>query len=83
MSGLVAGIGGSLQVIQQTAVSPALFNYQISLVFVVVVVTTGASTVEGAMQAGFGFVILQQLLTYVPARLGGTAWSWCSSPSAP
>ncbi len=73
MSGLVAGIGGSLQVIQQQQVSPALFNYQISLVFVVVVVTTGASTVEGALQAGFGFVILQQLLTYVPARLGGNS----------
>ena len=41
--------------------------------FVVVVVTTGASTVEGALQAGFGFVILQQLLTYVPARLGGNS----------
>jgi len=73
LSGLVAGIGGSLQVIQQQQVSPALFNYQISLVFVVVVVTTGASTVEGALQAGFGFVILQQLLTYVPARLGGNS----------
>jgi hypothetical protein len=43
------------------------------LVFVVVVVTTGASTVEGAVQAGFGFVILQQLLTYVPARFGGNS----------
>ena len=73
LSGLVAGIGGSLQAIQQQQVSPALFNYQISLVFVVVVVTTGAATVEGAVQAGFGFVILQQLLTYVPARLGGNS----------
>ena len=41
--------------------------------FVVVVVTTGAATVEGAVQAGFGFVVLQQLLTYVPARLGGNS----------
>ena len=41
--------------------------------FVVVVVTTGASTVEGAIQAGFGFVVLQQLLTYVPARFGGNS----------
>ncbi len=71
LSGLVAGIGGTMLSIQQQQVNPNLFNYQISLVFVVVVVTTGASTVEGALQAGFGFVILQQLLTYVPARLGG------------
>jgi len=73
LSGLVAGIGGTLQVIQQQQVSPALFNYQISLVFVVVVVTTGANSVEGAVQAGFGFVVLQQLLTYVPARFGGNS----------
>jgi branched-chain amino acid transport system permease protein len=73
LSGLVAGIGGTMLCIQQQQVSPALFNYQISLVFVVVVVTTGASSVEGAVQAGFGFVVLQQLLTYVPARLGGNS----------
>jgi ABC-type branched-subunit amino acid transport system permease subunit len=73
LSGVVAGIGGTMLSIQQQQVNPALFNYQISLVFVVVVVTTGASTVEGALQAGFGFVILQQLLTYVPSRLGGNS----------
>ncbi len=71
LAGAVAGLGGTLQVIQQQAVSPALFNYELSLVYVVIVVTTGAGTVEGALQAGFGFVVLQQLLTYVPARLGG------------
>jgi hypothetical protein len=59
--------------LQQQQVNPSLFNYQISLVFVVVVVTTGASSVEGALQAGFGFVVLQQLLTYVPARFGGNS----------
>ena len=73
LSGLVAGIGGTMGAIQQGQVSPALFNYQLSLVFVVVVVTTGAGTVEGALQAGFGFVVLQQLLTYVPARFGGNS----------
>jgi branched-subunit amino acid ABC-type transport system permease component len=73
LSGLVAGIGGTMLSIQQQQVNPALFSYQISLVFVVVVVTTGANTVEGALQAGFGFVILQQLLTYVPSRLGGNS----------
>ncbi len=83
ISGAVAGVGGTLSSIQQQQVNPQLFVYEISLVFVVVVVTTGANTVEGAVQAGFGFVILQQLLTYVPARLGGTVWWWCSSPSAP
>ena len=73
ISGAVAGIGGTMLSIQQQQVNPQLFVYEISLVFVVVVVTTGASTVEGAVQAGFGFVVLQQLLTYVPARLGGNS----------
>ncbi len=73
LSGVVAGIGGTMLSIQQQQVNPDLFSYQITLVFVVVVVTTGASTVEGALQAGFGFVILQQLLTYVPSRLGGNS----------
>ena len=71
MSGVVAGIGGTMLTIQQGTANPNLFNYELSLAFVVIVVTTGVNTVEGAIQAGFGFVVLQQLLTYVPARWGG------------
>jgi len=71
ISGVVAGIGGTLLTIQQQAVSANNFNYEFSLAFVVIVVTTGVSTVEGAINAGFGFVVIQQLLTYLPARLGG------------
>ena len=73
ISGAVAGVGGTMLTIQQQQVNSQLFFYEISLVFVVVVVTTGASSVEGALQAGFGFVVLQQLLTYVPSRFGGNS----------
>jgi ABC-type branched-subunit amino acid transport system permease subunit len=73
LSGLVAGIGGILQAVQQQQVTPGLYNYQVSLAYVVIVVTTGAVTIEGALQAGFGFVVLQQLLTYLPQRLGGNS----------
>ena len=73
LSGAVAGIGGTILSINQQAVNPELFSWSFSLVFVVVVVTTGVSTPEGAIQAGFGYVVLQQLLTYVPARLGGNS----------
>ncbi|HXW38848.1 MAG TPA: ABC transporter permease, partial [Acidimicrobiales bacterium] len=73
ISGVVAGIGGTLLAIQQQSVNTAEFNYQISLAFVVIVVTTGVSTIEGALQAGFGFVVIEQLLTYLPARLGGNS----------
>ena len=71
LSGVVAGLGGTLLIIQQQTVNANNFNYQFSLAFVVIVVTTGVSTVEGAIKAGFGFVVIQQLLTYLPARLGG------------
>ncbi len=73
LSGAVAGVGGTMLSIQQQQVNPQLFVYLLSLVYVVVVVTTGANTVEGAVQAGFGYVILSQLLTYVPARFGGNS----------
>ncbi len=73
LSGVVAGIGGTLYSIQQQAVNAQAFNYEFSLAFVVIVVTTGVSTVEGAINAGFGFVVIQQLLTYLPARFGGNS----------
>jgi len=72
LSGVVAGIGGTMLVIQQQSVNAAQFNYELSLAFVVIVITTGVSTIEGAIQAGMGFVVVQQLLTYLPARFGGT-----------
>jgi branched-subunit amino acid ABC-type transport system permease component len=72
LSGVVAGIGGTMLVIQQQSVNAAQFNYELSLAFVVIVITTGVSTIEGAIQAGMGFVVIQQLLTYLPARFGGT-----------
>jgi branched-chain amino acid transport system permease protein len=73
LSGVVAGLGGTLLTVQTQSVSGAAFNYEFSLAFVVIVVTTGVSTVEGAINAGFGFVVIQQLLTYLPARFGGTS----------
>ena len=71
LSGAVAGLGGSLLALQQTIINPDQFNYQLSLAFVVIVVTTGVTTVEGAIQAGIGFVVIQQLLTYAPQRFAG------------
>ena len=71
LSGALAGVGGSLLAIQQTVIAPGEFNYQLSLAFVVIVVTTGVGTVEGAIQAGIGLVVVQQLLQYAPQRLQG------------
>ena len=68
LSGAVAGIGGTLLVIQQGVANPQQFNYVFSLAFVVIVVTTGVTTVEGAIQGAFGYVIIQKLLGYTPQR---------------
>jgi len=68
LSGAVAGIGGTLLVIQQGVANPQQFSYEFSLAFVVIVVTTGVTTVEGAIQGAFGYVIIQKLLGYAPAR---------------
>jgi branched-chain amino acid transport system permease protein len=71
LSGAVAGIGGTMLVIQQQTVNAMQFNYQLGLAFVVIVITTGVSSIEGAIQAGMGYVVVQQILTYLPARYGG------------
>ncbi len=70
LSAGLAGLGGALFGSLQQSITPSNFNYEFSLVFVVVVVTTGVRTVEGAIQAGMGFVVLQQLLSYLPGRWG-------------
>jgi branched-chain amino acid transport system permease protein len=71
ISGAVAGLGGTMLVIQQQSVNATQFNYQLGLAFVVIVITTGVSSIEGAIQAGMGYVVIQQVLTYLPARYGG------------
>jgi len=73
ISGAMAGIGGTLLVVQQQTINNQSFSYEFGLAFVVIVVTTGVSTVEGAIQGGIGFVVIQQLLSYLPARLGGNS----------
>jgi branched-chain amino acid transport system permease protein len=73
LAGVIAGIGGTVFTIQQQVGNAEQWSYQLSVAFVVIVVTTGVSTVEGAIQGGVGFVVSQQLLTYLPGRLGGSS----------
>jgi branched-subunit amino acid ABC-type transport system permease component len=75
LSGAIAGIGGTLLVIQQQVANPGQFNYQISIAIVVIVITLGVGTVEGAIQAGIGFVVIQQLFTYAPPRFEGLTFA--------
>ena len=73
LAGVIAGIGGTVFTIQQQVANAEQWNYELSVAFVVIVVTTGVSTVEGAIQGGMGFVVSQQLLTYLPGRFGGSS----------
>jgi ABC-type branched-subunit amino acid transport system permease subunit len=68
LSAAIAGIGGALYGSLQETVSPHDFNYQISLVFIVVVATVGAHTVAGAIEAGLAYTVLQQLVQNLPSR---------------
>jgi ABC-type branched-subunit amino acid transport system permease subunit len=71
LAGGIAGLGGVLVTIGQQVANSAQYNYSFSLIFIVLVVTTGVATVEGAIQAGIGFFVTEELLTYLPARFGG------------
>lgn len=64
----LAGVGGALYGSLQGTVSPNDFNSLLSLVFMVVVVTTGVYSVEGAIEAGMAYVILYQVLDYLPSQ---------------
>ena len=64
----LAGVGGALYGSLQGTVAPGDFNSLLSLVFMVVVVTTGVYTVEGAIEAGMAYVVLYQLLDYLPSQ---------------
>jgi ABC-type branched-subunit amino acid transport system permease subunit len=71
LSAGLAGLGGALYASVQTTVGSTDFSYVLSLAYVVAVITTGATTVEGAVQAGVGLAVLQQILNYLPSRLEG------------
>lgn len=69
----LAGIGGALYGSLLQVVSPGNFTYADSLLFVVIVVTIGARTVSGAIEAGIAFAALTQLATYLPNRASPTS----------
>jgi branched-chain amino acid transport system permease protein len=69
LSAAIAGIGGALLGSLQGTVSGDSFNYFFSLFWLVLVVTTGVRTVEGAVNAGMALVFFPELLHHLPGRL--------------
>lgn len=69
LSAAIAGIGGAMLASLQQTTNADSFGVQFSLIFVVLVLTTGARTVEGAANAGAGFIFLPELLAAVGGHL--------------
>jgi branched-subunit amino acid ABC-type transport system permease component len=63
LSAGLAGVGGALYGSLDQSVSASDFNTLISLVMVVVVATIGVYTIEGAIEAGLAYVVLNTVLT--------------------
>ena len=64
LSAGIAGIGGALLASQVQHADAQSFVYQYSLVFIVLVLTTGARTVEGAINAAVGYVAIPVILSH-------------------
>jgi branched-chain amino acid transport system permease protein len=58
----IAGAGGALYGSSVTSVNSDQFNFFLSLAFMVLVLTTGVRTVEGAVNAGIAFAVIPFLL---------------------
>ena len=68
LSAAIAGIGGGLYASLQQTVSPTDFNYEFSLIFIVVVATIGVYSITGAIAAGLAYTTIQQLISNLPSR---------------
>jgi ABC-type branched-subunit amino acid transport system permease subunit len=72
LSAGIAGLGGAFYAMSYTQENPVSFSWIFGPTFLVIVVTVGVSTVEGAIEAGLAFALLNQLIAYLPARLGSS-----------
>lgn len=58
----IAGLGGALLAVHETQANPTNFQPILGLFWIVIVVTIGARTVEGAIQAGLAFAFMPEIL---------------------
>ena len=72
LSASIAGLGGAFFAMNLQFINATSFVYNFGPIYLVIVVTIGATTVEGAITAGMAFALINQALTNVPASVGGT-----------
>ena len=70
LSAAIAGIGGGLYASLEQGVSPSDFNYEFSLLFVVIVATVGVYSVTGAVVGGIAYAVINQAISSLPTRFG-------------
>jgi sulfate-transporting ATPase len=70
LSGLLAGLGGGLLMLEQRTVVPNQFFFTVSLQFLAIAVVGGLGSLGGAIAAGVVFAGLNELFFRVPALNG-------------
>jgi ABC-type branched-subunit amino acid transport system ATPase component/ABC-type branched-subunit amino acid transport system permease subunit len=70
LSGALAGLGGSLFMIEQRTVVPSQFLFTVSLQFLAIAVVGGLGSLSGAIAAGVLFASLNELFFRVDALSG-------------
>src|SRR6202035_1822688 len=72
LSASIAGLGGAFYAMTYQNITNVDFNYLFGPTFLVIVVTVGATTVEGAITAGMAFALFNQAFQYLPVTIGST-----------
>lgn len=70
LSGVLAGIGGGLLMMEQRTVVPSQFLFTVSLQYLAIAVVGGLGSLGGAVAAGALFAALNELFFRVPALAG-------------
>ena len=73
LAGAIAGLGGVLVTIQQQVANSAQWNYASRSSSSCWSSAPGSRRWKGPSRPAIGFVVIQQILTYLPARLGGNS----------
>jgi branched-subunit amino acid ABC-type transport system permease component len=70
LSAAIAGFGGAFYAMANQQATYDNFFADLGPIFLVIVVTMGVTSVEGAIVAGFAYELVQQAVQYLPARAG-------------
>jgi branched-chain amino acid transport system permease protein len=73
LSAAIAGLGGALWSMCYVQETPDDFNWLLGPTFLVIVVTVGVTTVEGALEAGMLYALFNEAVTFLPTRLGSSS----------